>query len=104
GRVRASIAGPGWGPPPAPEITRTQQQKRAVRLSRRDIAWLATTLVIAIVATFLLLWFQFSLPLWKRLAAAGFVLLLMGSWGLLLDRRLIWSRSASAPSTAPGPF
>src|SRR2546423_1920077 len=68
------------------------------------IAWLAPTLVIAIVATFLLLWFQFSLPLWKRVAAAGFVLLLMGSWGLLLDRRLIWSRSASAPSTAPGPF
>ena len=103
-RLRVWLMGPEWGHPPAPEITRAQQQKHAVDLSRREIAWLATTLVIAIVATFLLLWFQFSLPLWKRVAAAGFVLLLMGSWGLLLDRRLIWSRSASAPSTAPGPF
>ena len=103
-RVRVFIKGPEWGHPPAPEITRAQQQKHAVELSRREIAWLATTLVIAIVATFLLLWFQFSLPLWKRVAAAGFVLLLMASWGLLLDRRLMWSRSASAPSAAPGPF
>ena len=103
-RLRVFLKGPEWGHPPAPEITRAQQEKHAVELSRREIGWLATTLVIAIVATFLLLWFQFSLPLWKQAAVSAFVLLLMASWGLLLDRRLIWSRSASAPSTAPGPF
>jgi alkylglycerol monooxygenase len=104
-RLRVALRGPEWGFLPAPEITRAQQQKHAVRLSPGEIAWLAATLVAGIVATFLLLWFQFSLPLWKRAAVAGFVLLLMGSWGLLLDRRLIWRKraSASAPSAAPGP-
>ena len=102
-RLRVLFRGPEWGHPPAPEITRAEQRKHAVELSGRQLAWLATTLVIAIVATFLLLWFQFSLPLWKRIAVAGFVLALMAGWGLLLDRRLIWSRSASAPSAAPGP-
>jgi len=104
-RLRVALRGPEWGSPPAPEITRAGQEKYAVRLSRGETTWLAATLVIGIVATFLLLWSQFSMPLWKRTALAGFVLLLMGSWGLLLDRRLPWRRraTASAPSAAPGP-
>ncbi len=102
-RLRAAFLGPEWGHPPAPEVTRAQQQKHAVRLSARETAGLATTLVVGVVATFLLLWFQFSMPLWKRAAVAGFVLALMAGWGLLLDRRLIWSRSARAARPAPGP-
>jgi alkylglycerol monooxygenase len=102
-RLRLLLRGPEWGHPPAPEVTRAAQRKHAVKLTPREIGWLATTLVIAVAATFLLLWFQYSLPLWKRLAVAGFVLLLMAGWGLLLDRRLIWSKTSSTPSAAPGP-
>jgi len=101
-RLRAALKGPEWGHPPAPEVTRAQQRKHEARLSGRETAWLATTLVAGVIATFLLLWFQFSMPLWQRAAVAGFVLLLMGSWGLLLDRRLIWSKTAKAASAAPG--
>jgi sterol desaturase/sphingolipid hydroxylase (fatty acid hydroxylase superfamily) len=102
-RVRAVLRGPEWGYPAAPEITRAEQQKHAVRLTARETAWLAFTLVVAIVATFLLLWFQSSLPLWKRAALGAFVLLLIASFGFLLDRRPIWSRTNRTPSTAPGP-
>ena len=103
-RLRVLWRGPEWGYPPAPEITRAEQRKHSVQLSGRETAWLAATLVLATVVTTLLLWYQFSLPLWKRGAVAGFVLLLIASWGLLLDRRLIWSRSSSTePSAAPGP-
>jgi alkylglycerol monooxygenase len=102
-RLRVLLRGPEWGYPAAPEITRERQRKHAVQLSPRETAWLAVTLVLATAVAFLLLWFQFSLPLWKRAAVAGAVLLLIASWGLLLDRRLIWSRSSSAASAAPGP-
>ncbi len=102
-KLRVWLKGPEWGYPPAPEITREQQRKHAVALSRREATWLAATLPVAIAGTFLLLWFQFSLPLWKRAALAGLVLLLIASWGLLLDRRLPWSRSSRAASAAPGP-
>jgi alkylglycerol monooxygenase len=102
-RLRVFLRGPEWGYPAAPEITRQMQQKHAVQLSSRETAWLAVTLAAATVATFLLLWLQFSLPLWERAAIAFAVLLLIASWGLLLDRRLIWSRSRSVPSAAPGP-
>ena len=102
-RLRVFLRGPEWGYPAAPEITRERQQKHAVELSPRETAWLAVTLVLATVATFLLLWFQFTLPLWKRAAVAGAVLLLIASWGLLLDRRLIWSRTRSVTNAAPGP-
>ena len=102
-KLRVWLKGPEWGYPPPPPITREQQRKHAVALSPREVWWLAVTLVIATVATFLLLWFQFSLPLWKRAALAAFPLLLIASWGFLLDRRLIWSRSNRAASAAPGP-
>src|SRR6266478_397448 len=95
-RVRAVLKGPEWGHPPAPEITRAEQRKHEVALSPRETAWLAATLVAAIVATFLLLWFQYSMPLWARIAVGGLVLLLIASWGLLLDRRMPWMRSKSA--------
>lgn len=102
-RLRVVLRGPEWGYPAAPEITRERQQKHAVQLSPRETAWLSTTLVLATIATFLLLWFQFTLPLWERAAIAAGVLLLMASWGVLLDRRLIWSRTRSVTSAAPGP-
>ncbi|HEY5675862.1 MAG TPA: sterol desaturase, partial [Myxococcales bacterium] len=102
-RLRVWLKGPEWGYPPAPEITRAQQRKHGVELSRREISWLAATLVLAVTASFLLLWFQFSLLPWKRAALAVGTLLLIASWGFLLDRRLIWSRSNSAQSAAPGP-
>jgi sterol desaturase/sphingolipid hydroxylase (fatty acid hydroxylase superfamily) len=102
-RVRAVLKGPEWDQPPAPEISRAEQRKHAVQLSPRESAWLAATLLVAIVATFLLLWFQYSLPLWARVAVAGLVLLMIASWGLLLDRRMPWTRNKSAANAAPGP-
>src|SRR2546421_205352 len=102
-KLRVWLKGPEWDYPPAPEITRAQQRKHAVELSRREMAWLAATLVAAIVGTFLLLWFQNMLPLWKRGALAAFVLLLIAGFGFLLERRAIWSRKTSSPSAAPGP-
>src|SRR3954468_5296884 len=102
-RVRVFLKGPEWGFPPAAEITRAEQVKHDVQLSPREIAWLAVTLVVVVTATFLLLWFQSVLPLWKRGALAAFALSLIASWGLLLDRRAIWSRSSSAASGAAGP-
>jgi len=102
-KLRVWLKGPEWGYPPAPDITRAEQRKHHVELSRGEVRWLAATLALAIAMSFLLLWFQFSLPLWKRAAVAGATLLLIASWGFLLDRRRIWSRSSSAQSAAPGP-
>jgi alkylglycerol monooxygenase len=102
-RVRAVLKGPEWGHPPAPEITRAEQRKHSVKLSPGETIWLAATLMAAVVATFLLLWFQYSMPLWARIAVGGLVLLLIASWGLLLDRRMPWMRSKSATSALPGP-
>jgi alkylglycerol monooxygenase len=102
-KLRVWLKGPAWGHPPALEITRAQQRKHAVELSRRELRWLAATLVLAVSATFALLWFQLSLPPAKRALLALATLLLIASWGFLLDRRLIWSRKSSAQSAAPGP-
>jgi hypothetical protein len=102
-RLRVVLRGPEWGYPAAPEVTRAAQRKHAVELTSREVRGLATALVIAVVTTFLLLWYQYSLPLWERAALAAFVLALMAAWGLLLDRRLIFSKSRSAATEAPGP-
>src|ERR1700682_200383 len=40
-RLRVALRGPEWGHPPAPEITRAEQQKHSVRLSPVETAWLA---------------------------------------------------------------
>src|SRR5712691_3620978 len=102
-KLRVWLKGPEWGYPPAPEITREQQRKHGVQLSRREIAWLAATLVLAIIGTTALLWFQDILPLSRKIALAAALLAIIASWGFLLERRLIWSRSRSVPSAAPGP-
>jgi hypothetical protein len=102
-KLRVWLKGPEWGYPPAPEITREQQRKHGVQLSRREIAWLAATLVLAIIGTTALLWFQDILPLSRKVALAAALLAIIASWGFLLERRLIWSRSRSVPSAAPGP-
>jgi sterol desaturase/sphingolipid hydroxylase (fatty acid hydroxylase superfamily) len=102
-KLRVWLKGPEWGYPPAPEITREQQRKHGVQLSRREIAWLSATLVLAIVGTTALLWFQDILPLSRKVALAAALLAIIASWGFLLERRLIWSRSRSVPSAAPGP-
>ena len=102
-KLRVWLRGPEWGYPPAPEITRAAQKKHAVQLSRREKAWLALTLVLAVAGTTALMWFQEILPLPGKLALVFALLALMVSWGFVLDRRFIWSKSASAPNTAPGP-
>ena len=102
-RVRVFLKGPEWGYPPAPGITRAEQRKHAVVLSGRETVFLAVTLVLAVMGTTALLWFQNVLSWPHKLAFAALLLALIAVWGLLLDRRLIWSRSTSAPSTAPGP-
>jgi len=102
-KLRVWLKGPEWSYPPAPEITRAEQKKHAVQLSRRETAWLALTLVAAVLGTTALMWYQEILPLPRKLALAGALLALIASWGFLLDRRFIWSKNASAPSAAPGP-
>jgi sterol desaturase/sphingolipid hydroxylase (fatty acid hydroxylase superfamily) len=102
-KLRVWLKGPEWGYPPAPDVTRAGQRKHGVELSTRETAWLWISLIAALAGTTALLWFQDTLPLSTKLLIAVPLLLLIASWGLLLDRRLIWSRSTSAPSTAPGP-
>jgi sterol desaturase/sphingolipid hydroxylase (fatty acid hydroxylase superfamily) len=101
--VRVWVKGPEWGYPPAPPATRAGQRKHHVQLSVAEIAWLSATLLVALAGTTALLWFQETLPLSRKAGLAIFLLALMASWGFLLDRRLIWRRRSSAPSTAPGP-
>jgi alkylglycerol monooxygenase len=100
---RAWLKGPEYGFPPAPEITRAQQQKHSVTLSPREVAWLWVTLVATIAGTSVLMWFQDYWPMSSKVLLGGALLAMIASWGFLLDRRLIWSRSASNPSAAPGP-
>jgi len=100
---RAWLKGPEWGFPPAPEITRAQQQKHSVTLSRGETLWLWISLVGAIAGTTLLMWNQDLMSLPRKLLLGGALLALIASWGFLLDRRLIWSRSSTMPSAAPGP-
>jgi alkylglycerol monooxygenase len=102
-KLRVWLKGPEWGYPPAPETTREQQKKHGVQLSRREIAWVSATLVLAIIGTTALLWYQDILPLSRKVALAAALLVVIASWGFLLERRLIWSRSRSVPSAAPGP-
>src|SRR5438132_836018 len=47
-KLRVWLKGPEWDFPPAPEITRAQQKKHGVQLSRRETVFLAVTLVLAI--------------------------------------------------------
>jgi alkylglycerol monooxygenase len=99
-RLRVWLKGPEWGFPPAPEITRAQQTKHSVELPRAETVWLAVTLLVALAGTTALLWFQETLPLQRKAALAVFLLGLIASWGLLLDRRLLWRRRpAEAQST-----
>src|SRR5229473_801637 len=98
-KLRVWLKGPAWGYPPAPEITRAQQRKHSVRLSRRETALLAVALGVAVLGTTALLWYQDILPLSRKLALAAVLLGLIAGLGLLLERRT----AASANSTAPGP-
>ena len=101
-RARVFLEGPEWGYPPAPEITREAQRKHSVELSRRETAGLAATLVIAVAGTTALLWYQEMLSWPSKGAFALALLLLIGGWGLLLDRRFIW-RTGAAPQPAAPP-
>src|SRR5204863_4964273 len=73
-RLRVFLRGPEWGHPPPPEVSRAAQRKHAVELTQREVRALAPALVVAVVTTFSLLWFQSSLALWERGALAVFVL------------------------------
>jgi len=78
-RLRVILRGPEWKHPPAPEVSRAAQRKHAVELTPREVRGLAAALVVAVVTTFSLLWFQSSLALWERGALAVFVLGLMAA-------------------------
>ena len=86
-RARVWLKGPAWGHPPAPEVTRAAQQKHEAALTRRQSAWLAVNLVIAIAGTTALLFFQASLPGVQRAALAAFLLLTLAGWGALLEKK-----------------
>ena len=86
-RARVWLRGPEWGYPPAPAITRAQQQKYDPRPSSRLTAWIAANLVAAVLAASLLLWFQETLPLGRQLVIAGLVLATLFGFGALLERR-----------------
>ena len=93
-RARVFLKGPEWGHPPAPEITRATQRKHSVDLSRAEILWLAVTLVVAVAGTTWLLWSQAFWSWPHKLAVAAAILGIIASWGMLLDRRFLWARSA----------
>jgi len=103
-RLRVWFNGPEWDHPPAPEITRAEQRKYSVQLSPRETTFLSVTLVLAIVGTTALLWYQDLVPWTLKAFLAAFLLALIAIWGLLLDRRAIWRRTASVASTEPGPL
>lgn len=86
-RLRLFFKGPDWGHPEAPEVTRAAQRKHEAELSPRAVAWLSLNLVLAVSATFLLLWFQGALSLPQRAALSAFLLLTLAGWGALLERR-----------------
>ena len=81
-----------------------EQRKHSVRLSPRETTFLSVTLVLAIVGTTALLWYQDLVPWTLKALLAGFLLALIAVWGLVLDRRAIWRRAASVASTEPGPL
>ncbi len=86
-RARIWLRGPEWGYPPAPEITRAQQQKYDPQPSSRLTAWISVNLVATVLAASLLLWFQATLPLGRQLLIAGLVLATILGFGALLERR-----------------
>ena len=104
-RVRVWLKGPEWGHPPAPEVTREQQRKHAVELSRAESIFLALTLLAALFGTTALLWYQAMLPMRAKLVFAAALLGLIALWGFILDGRFLWNRSPNALSqgTAPPP-
>jgi sterol desaturase/sphingolipid hydroxylase (fatty acid hydroxylase superfamily) len=102
-KLRVWLKGPEWGFPPAPPATRAGQTKHDVTLSAAEKTWLWLTLILAIAGTTALLWFQDSWDFSRKALLGGALLALIASWGFLLDRRLIWRKSATAASAAPGP-
>ena len=86
-RARVWLRGPGWGHPPAPEVTRAQQRKHDPQTSPRLTAWIAVNLVAAVVAATLLLWFQATLPRGQQVLIAALVLATLLGFGGLLERR-----------------
>jgi sterol desaturase/sphingolipid hydroxylase (fatty acid hydroxylase superfamily) len=101
-KLRVWLKGPEWDFPPAPRITRAEQKKHSVKLSRAEGIWLAATLLVAIAGTTVLLFNQETMAFPRKAALAAFLLALIASWGFLLDRRLLWRRSApSEPDAQP---
>ena len=79
---------PGWKPGGAAEAAPPAAAARyAPRTPRGLGAYVATNLVLAVVATFLLLLFKDVLPLPKQAAVAGLVLPTIAGWGALFERR-----------------
>ena len=98
-RIRVWLKGPEWGHPPAPEVSRARQRKYSVSISRGDTAFLAVSLVGAVVGTTALLWYQAILPWAGKLALASAVIALIASWGFVLEGRLPWrARASGSPS------
>jgi alkylglycerol monooxygenase len=83
--LRNWLRGPAFGHPPAPDITRAQQRKHSVKLSPRQVKWLAVNFVVVIAATTFLMWNQYSMPLNQKLVLAGFVFLSLAGWGAILE-------------------
>jgi hypothetical protein len=86
-KLRVWVKGPDWGYPAAPEVTRAEQRKHAVKLSRNQVIWLAVNFVITIALTTYLMWNRDVLPLPEKLFVAGFLLMTLAAWGALLERR-----------------
>ena len=86
-KLRVWLKGPEWGFPAAPPASRAAQQKHAPKLTAREAKWLAVNLVVAIIGTTALLWYQDVLQLPQRAALAGFLLLTLAGWGALLERK-----------------
>ena len=100
---RAWLKGPEWGFPPAPRITRAEQRKHDVQLSAREALFLRATLLLTLAGTTVLLWNQALWPLSRKLPLGLALLGMIATWGFLLDRRLIWRKTAATASAAPGP-
>src|SRR5690348_7486540 len=73
-KLRVWLKGPEWDYPPAPEVTRAQQRKHDVQLSRAETAALWIALVLAIIGTTALLWNQDLWSMTRKLALAAVLL------------------------------
>src|SRR5207253_7260474 len=81
-KLRVWIKGPEWQHSPAPEITRAEQRKHDVALSKNETIFLTVTLALGVIGTTGLLWYQDMLHATSKILVAVLLLGLISTWGM----------------------